>query len=89
MRRWARLVFLSVACAATAVAQAPVSVGYQKKIEITVAGATAAYSMDSEIAEASVANGIVQIQGRAPGIPTGWCRWPCPRSVRPSVTSSS
>ena len=68
MRRWARLVFLSVACAATAVAQAPISVGYQKKIEITVAGATAAYSMDSEIAEASVVNGIVQIQGRAPGI---------------------
>ena len=48
-------------------AQVPLSVGYQKKIEISVAGATAAYSLDSSIVEASAANGMVQLDGRAPG----------------------
>ena len=67
MNRWARYVLLCVACAVTAVAQNGISVGYLKKIEITVTGATAAYSMDSLIVEATAADGVVQIEGRAPG----------------------
>ena len=46
---------------------APLSVGYQKRIQLPVAGATAAYSLDSNIAEASAANGMVEILGKAPG----------------------
>ena len=45
----------------------PFSVGYKKKIEIPVAGATAAYSMDSSVAEADAVNGVVEIEGRSPG----------------------
>jgi carboxypeptidase family protein len=48
-------------------AQSPLSVGYQKQIQISVAGATAAYSLDSTIAEASATNGVVEIAGKAPG----------------------
>jgi Carboxypeptidase regulatory-like domain len=46
---------------------APISVGYQKQIQFAVAGATAAYSLDSNIAEASVTGGIIEILGKAPG----------------------
>ncbi len=45
----------------------PISVGYQKRIELPVSGATAAYSLDSTIAEASAANGMVEILGKGPG----------------------
>jgi Carboxypeptidase regulatory-like domain len=48
-------------------AEAPLSVGYQKRIQLPVAGATAAYSLDSNIAEASAASGVVEILGKAPG----------------------
>ena len=47
------------AALARAGGDAPRSVGYQKRIQIPVAGATAAYSLDSNIVEASAANGIV------------------------------
>src|SRR5689334_10821797 len=67
MSRWARCILLCAALAATAVAQNGITVGYQKKIEITVSGATAAYSMDSLIADATAAQGTVVIEGRAPG----------------------
>src|SRR5579864_2042255 len=48
----------------------PFSVGYKKKIEIPVTGATAAYSMDSSVVEASAVNGVVEIEGRGPGATT-------------------
>ncbi len=60
------LLFL-VFCAIIAHAQSPISVGYQKRIQLPVAGATAAYSLDSTIVDASAANGIVEILGKAPG----------------------
>ena len=47
--------------------QAALSVGYQKRIEIAIGGATAAYTLDSNIAEATAANGLVQITGKLPG----------------------
>jgi len=46
---------------------APLSVGYQKRIQFPVAGATAAYSLDSNIVEASATNGVVEVLGKAPG----------------------
>ena len=67
MTRWARYIFLCFASAIAAVAQNGITVGYQKQIEITVSGATAAYSMDSLIADATAAQGTVVIEGRAPG----------------------
>jgi hypothetical protein len=46
---------------------APLAVSYQKRIQLAVAGATAAYSLDSNIAEATATNGMVEIFGKAPG----------------------
>jgi hypothetical protein len=65
-RRW-RIACLWAACAIAAQGQAPFSVGYQKRAQISVTGATAAYSLDSNIAEASAANGVVEVLGKAPG----------------------
>src|SRR5438270_536857 len=48
-------------------AEAPLSVGYQKRIQLPVAGVTAAYSLDSNIVEASAANGVLEILGKGPG----------------------
>jgi len=48
-------------------AQSPLSVAYQKRIQLPLAGATAAYSLDSNIVDASALNGVVEIQGKAPG----------------------
>jgi Carboxypeptidase regulatory-like domain len=76
-----RIVTVCVLCAIAASAQTspardevvhdsagvPFSVAYQKQIAVPIAGATAAYSLDPNVAEASAANGIVQIQGRGPG----------------------
>ena len=78
-----QLLFLFIICFITAHAQspgaldraalsragsdAPLSVGYQKRIQLPVAGATAAYSLDSNIVEASAASGIVEVLGKAPG----------------------
>src|SRR6185437_10487096 len=59
-----------IVLAALAVAvqgQSPLQVGYQKRIEVTLAGATAAYSLDSSIVEAAAANGMVEVTGKAPG----------------------
>ncbi|HWZ42152.1 MAG TPA: carboxypeptidase regulatory-like domain-containing protein [Candidatus Saccharimonadales bacterium] len=67
MKRCLTVVGLCLLCALPARAQVPVSVGYLKKIHISVPGATAAYSLDPNIAEASADNGTVEIQGRAPG----------------------
>src|SRR5258708_12444334 len=66
MKRWLHLVSC-VLLSATALAQTPVSVVYQKTLQVAMPGATAAYSLDSSIAEASAQNGIVEIQGRGPG----------------------
>jgi hypothetical protein len=45
----------------------PFSVGFHKRIEVPVAGATAAYSLDSSVVEATAANGTVSIEGTGPG----------------------
>ena len=80
MKRCWSLVLLSAAFVAAAQAQAPdrtvlarsgteapLSVPYQKTFELSVAGATAAYSLDSNIVDATAANGVVEIVGKGPG----------------------
>jgi len=44
-----------------------ITVAYQKSLDLPVAGATAAYSLDPLIAEATAANGIVRLSGLGPG----------------------
>jgi Carboxypeptidase regulatory-like domain len=61
------LVLLATACCMAAQGQSPLSVAYQKTLQLPVAGATAAYSLDSNIADAAAANGVVEIVGKAPG----------------------
>ena len=46
------------------------TVVYQKTIEVSVPGATAAYTLDPNNAEAAAANGIVFITGKGPGSAT-------------------
>jgi hypothetical protein len=53
--------------AAVAQGQAPLPVGYQKRVQIALTGATAAYSLDPLTAEATASNGIIEITGKAPG----------------------
>ena len=85
MKRWWRFGIFGALCISTAMAQVsppsartetrdaagvPFSVGFHKRIEVPIAGATAAYSLDSTIAEAAAANGIVEIAGTGPGSTT-------------------
>src|ERR1700757_2757474 len=67
MKWWWSLVLILAAYAVAAQGQSPLSVGYQKTVQINVSGATAAYSLDSNIVDASASNGIVEILGKAPG----------------------
>jgi hypothetical protein len=67
MKRCRSLVLLAIACCVAAQGQSPLSVAYQKTLQLPVAGATAAYSLDSNIADATAANGVVEILGKAPG----------------------
>ena len=47
--------------------QTPLTVGYHKQIDVAVSGATAAYSLDSSIADARASESMVEITGKAPG----------------------
>src|SRR5579859_1964629 len=67
MKPCLRILLFCVAICIAAQGEAPLSVGYQKRIQLPVAGATAAYSLDSSVVETSVANGVVEILGKAPG----------------------
>src|SRR5258708_33143039 len=79
MNRWRRIVWLGFLAAvsisihgqiqgqAPMQGQSPIIVGYQKKIEVSVTGSTAAYSLNSTVAEASASNGLVEIMGKSPG----------------------
>ena len=67
MRRFWSLVLLAIPSCLTAQGQSPLSVPYQKTLQLPVAGATAAYSLDSSIADATAANGTVEVVGKAPG----------------------
>jgi hypothetical protein len=67
MKKCCLAVWFCLILSAAAAAQAPLSVGYQKTVQIAVPGATAAYSLDSSIVEASASAGTVEIAGKQPG----------------------
>lgn len=67
MRHLRRLALLLAACAVAARGQTPLTVGYQKTIDVVISGATAAYSLDSRIAEAGASDSVVEITGKMPG----------------------
>jgi hypothetical protein len=67
MKRCWSVALLWTACAIASHGQSPLSVGYQKTLQLPIAGATAAYSLDSSIADAIASNGLVEITGKAPG----------------------
>src|SRR6201999_1290905 len=67
MKRCWSIALFCVACLSAAHGQSPLTVGYQKTIQLPVAGATAAYSLDSNIADATATNGMVEISGKGPG----------------------
>ena len=67
MKRCWSFILLATACCLAAQGQSPLSVAYQKTLQLPVAGATAAYSLDSNIADATATNGVVEIVGKAPG----------------------
>ncbi|HET7871116.1 MAG TPA: carboxypeptidase regulatory-like domain-containing protein [Terriglobales bacterium] len=67
MKRLRSCALLLAVCVVAARGEVPLSIGYQKRIQVAVSGATAAYSLDSSIAEASAANGVVEIAGQSPG----------------------
>ena len=47
--------------------QSPIIVGYQKKVVVPIAGSTAAYSLNSTIADVMASNGLIEIIGKSPG----------------------
>lgn len=69
MKRLLQLVVFCLALCRFASGQSA-TVVYQKTIQISVPGATAAYSLDPLNADASAANGIIVITGKGPGSAT-------------------
>ena len=67
MKRCWSIALLWTACAIAAHGQSPLTVGYQKTLQLPIAGVTAAYSLDSNIADATATNGLVDVVGKAPG----------------------
>ena len=67
MKRCWSIVLLCAATVIAAQGQSPLSVGYQKILQLPITGATAAYSLDSNIADATATNGLVEVVGKAPG----------------------
>ncbi|MGA2717306.1 MAG: SdrD B-like domain-containing protein [Bryobacteraceae bacterium] len=66
MNRFSLALTLGVAITITAQA-ATYTVGFQKTLSISVPGATAAYTVDPLIAEASADQGVVALMGKSPG----------------------
>ena len=64
------LLLLLIGMACIPLAAQTVTVAYQQQIEMRVPGATAAYSLNSFYADASVVDGVVVIQGNNPGSTT-------------------
>ncbi len=64
------LLVILVAMASVPLAAQTVTVAYQQQIEMRIPGATAAYSLNSFYADASVVDGVVTIQGKNPGSTT-------------------
>ena len=64
------LLLVLIGAASLPLAAQTVTVPYQQQIEMRIPGATAAYSLNSFYADASVVDGVVVIQGNSPGSTT-------------------
>ena len=64
------LLVILVGMASMPLAAQTVTVAFQQQIEMRIPGATAAYSLNSFYADASVVDGVVTIQGKNPGSTT-------------------
>ncbi|HEV2964383.1 MAG TPA: carboxypeptidase regulatory-like domain-containing protein [Candidatus Angelobacter sp.] len=73
MNHWRRFLWLGLLIAASTQGQvvlpgqSPIIVGYQKKVEVHITGSTAAYSLNSNIADVMASNGLIEIMGKSPG----------------------
>jgi hypothetical protein len=67
LRPWWKTVGCCLLLAVAARAQDALTIGFQKRAQIAVSGATAAYSLDSIIADASASAGVVEVLGKSPG----------------------
>jgi hypothetical protein len=70
MRKAAHLLGLFLFATASCFAmqgQTSLIVGYEKRVEIALSGATAAYALNANIADATAVNGMIQVFGKLPG----------------------
>src|SRR5437016_10203312 len=73
MNHWRSILWLGLLVAVSTQAQvafpgqSPITVGYQKKVVVPIAGSTAAYSLNSTIADVMASNGLIEIIGKSPG----------------------
>ena len=67
MSKCLQVALFCVLCNIAGLGQSIITVPYQKSTTFPIAGATAAYSLDSNIAEATVAGEVIEIYGKSPG----------------------
>src|SRR5215813_3910472 len=67
MSRCLQVALFCVLCNVAGLAQSIITVPYQKSTTFPVAGATASYSLDSAVAEATVTTEVVEVYGKSPG----------------------
>src|SRR5215469_8264233 len=67
MSKLLQVALFCLLCNIAGLGQSIITVPYQKTSTFPVAGATAAYSLDSSIAEATVSTEIIEVYGKAPG----------------------
>jgi hypothetical protein len=67
MSRRLQVALFCVLCNIAGLGQSIITVPYQKTTTFPVAGATAAYSLDSSIAEATATAEVIEVYGKAPG----------------------
>jgi hypothetical protein len=67
MSRRLQVALFCVLCNIAGLGQSIINVPYQKSTTFPVAGATAAYSLDSTIAETTVSGEVIEVYGKSPG----------------------
>jgi hypothetical protein len=67
MSKCLQVALFCVLCNLAGLGQSIITVPYQKSTTFPIAGATAAYSLDSGIAEATVTSEVIEIYGKSPG----------------------
>src|SRR2546421_770851 len=67
MSKCLQVALFCVLCNIAGLGQSIITVPYQKSTTFPIAGATAAYSLDSNLAEATAACEVIEIYGKSPG----------------------